>query len=195
MGGGADETNVQMETYSNRCLSLEEIWSLCFLDIFPPHVHAKEGKKIAYVVGRVSGCEGMGAGIGWKSVLQETTGCESGWRELRWTHTKQSRRSKQQHARARQIHTSNSDYFFFFFLVCCENNFNPPLGISPWISFRERNSGREDNSSERMREWRKGIKGKRLKSLSCSRALLDLLSFVFYFFFYYTQSLWWLSGD
>lgn len=57
---------------------------LCFLNFFPPHVHAKEGeKKMAYVAGRVSGCEGMGAGIGWESVRQETTGCESGWRELR----------------------------------------------------------------------------------------------------------------
>lgn len=168
---------------------------LCFLNSPPPsHVHAKEGEKkwhMLWVEFQV--VEGWELGLAGSLCCRKPQDVSlTGRSSDEHTQNKADVRNNSMHEHAKYTLPTLTT---FFLLVCCENNFNTPLGISPWITFRERNSGREDNLSERMREWRKGIKGKWLKSSSCSRALLDLMSYVFYLFFYYSRSLWWLSGD
>lgn len=123
--------------------------------------------------------KGWGAGIGWESVLQETTWFESDcvelscslWQIYTHTHTKQSRHTKLQHLQELQIHTTPPSQFqlLIFLLVLFEINFNTlSSGDSSVDRFQREmereNSRRRDKLSERMRERRR-IKRKRTEEL------------------------------
>ena len=170
-----DETDVWMELYGNKMPLFGRNLKFPFVS-FSPHTHAKNKKYSDTCSGdRVSGCAGMGAGIGLESVQQETTGCESQTN----TQTQKNKADAQNYnIREHSKHTQSIPAPLFLSLSVLKST----LTCSPWrlrcglLSERaSERKARGDKLSARMRERRRGIKGKGLRSLSCLRVWLDLM--------------------